>query len=230
MEVDGQLTVLNRSLLFIISLFSLVGCAREDSRIVYSSGGYLTSSNALRFWRTDSPAANTLIVTYSNPITSSETVKSQYYWKNKQLLSINQQRDMPEPETTILRFDTAGQLTFMQRQRINAREALSATDVSDLQQQARFLYAASEQARLVGAKLGKGVWLHGNRVMSCDKQPSFIRMSAPQLAQLQKLAATAAPVYLSWLASNRESQLLYSTTTNLCLPQNDPTQQASFSD
>jgi hypothetical protein len=230
MEVDGQLTALYRILLLFISLLSLVSCAREDSRIINTSGGYLTSSNALRFWRTDSPDANTLIVTYSNPIASSETVKSQYYWKKQQLISINQQRDVPEPETTILRFDAAGQLTFMQRQRINAREALSATDISDLQHQARLLYAASVQARLTGARLRQGVWLETNRVMSCDKQPRIISMSAKQLAQLQKLAATAAPVYLSWLDSNRESKLLYSTKTNLCLPQNDPAQYAHSSD
>lgn len=221
LEAHRQLTALYRSAVLIFGLLSLVGCVRDNPRIIKSSGGYLTPSSAVRFWRTDTLGSFTVIRSYVNRINSSKVVQTSYHWKNKRLIEIQVQLDSPEPETTTLRFDDAEQLTFMQRQRVNGREALSATDISGFQQQARSLYLASDNARLAGNTLRQGIWLNANHVMSCDNQAATVAMTAEQVAQLKKLAAATSSVYLSWLENNRGSQLLYSSPTNLCLSQDE---------
>ena len=207
-----------RGLLLSLALLLLTGCQSAQNMPAFSASGYLADRGVVRLWRKNTPPDITLRTLY-NPFDSTVTEQTDYHWQNGQLLMIKRHIGGTSPDDVTLRFDSQGNVSFMQRQLARQRESVSQQDIELYRFDARRMLQISDGLQAGRVTLMQGVWEGNNHVTTCHHQKISAGLDAYTLQMIyrQQRQSAGATLYIAWLRAPEGVQLLKATTENLCL-------------
>lgn len=205
-----------------IGLMILSGCSSTQNEPRFSASGYTTPSGVVRLWRQDeNQHYPKIIMNVFSPYQGGSTIVSLYQYQQGHLQEIRRERIGDLQEDVLLRFDETGEVSFMQRHLATRREALSAQDIVEYQQQAAQVLASSERLRSENIQLYQGVWQSG-RLVNCrgdHVQPNFSTEEWLWLEQRQRGSVQKRGV--AWIESPSQHRLLLVANEDFCRWQPD---------
>ncbi|CAK9887050.1 MAG: hypothetical protein XXXJIFNMEKO3_03508 [Candidatus Erwinia impunctatus] len=188
------------------------------------ASGYLTEEGSLRLWRQDSQGEPRRVFTFYSPFSRAYSETTDYHWQESKLIAVEQIRKGKQGDvsTTEVRFDSRGELIFMQRQQAGRRESLTAETVSRLQFEASRLRESSDDLRRGDVVLRQAQWTERHQAIACQgeqQQPQFNETTLRLIDAYSK--TTIGPRFIAWLEGpEKTTQLLLLSSENLC--QNEP--------
>ncbi|WP_075183590.1 DUF1481 domain-containing protein [Pantoea sp. 1.19] len=203
----------------LLALLLLNGCSSKPSVPDFTASGYLADRGTVRIWRKNSEAHHVHIQTVYTPFDGDRapTELSEYHWQGHTLTAITRETRGAHPETVTLRFDTAGELNYMQRQRDGQRQAVSDEAVALYQFDAQRMLALSDDLLAGRVFMTQGRWQGKGTVINCQgqpQQPAFDRASRQLIQQVQARSVT--PVSVAWLEAPQGTQLILAEAGDVC--------------
>ncbi len=207
-----------QSVIGLTCLLLLAACSSSDKRPPFSASGYLADRGVVRLWRKNSASDDVTIRTLYTPFDENLTEETEYHWHDSHLTFVRQQHSGGAlSEDVTLRFDSQGNVSFMQRQLENHRESVSQQAIELYKFDAGRILNISNALQAGNIRLQQGIWQQNNRVMSCDHQQIDAGLG-PEATEIisRTLSGGHAPVYISWIEGPQGTQLLKATTDNIC--------------
>lgn len=194
----------------------LAGC-QSATAPPFSASGYLADRGVVRLWRKNSDPDRIAIRTLYTPFDSHITEQTDYQWQNGQLILIKRQVTGSAPDDVTLRFGSQGNISFMQRQLANEREAVSADTVDLYRFDAQRMLQVSNGLQAGRVSLSQGLWEGHNRVLRCDRQTITAGLDRDSVQMINRQSGRSGePVYIAWLQGPEGTQLLKVSRDNLC--------------
>lgn len=195
----------------------LSACGSSSAPPRFLATGYVADQGIMRIWRKDSGSGQPLaLMSVYTPLRDNGTVVSQYEYTHGKLTQVQQSHGGGGQESLLLRFDENDEISFMQRQLSDRKEALSADDVTRARFQARRALEMSDTLRAGQVRLQQGRWSKG-QYTSCAGTPQKLKLDAWQTAWIEQRAArTALPLGIAWLDAPEGTQLLLVANENFC--------------
>lgn len=204
----------------------LIGCSSTSSLPDFTASGYLADRGTVRIWRKNENNQPDRILTVYSPFERGQVETTDYDWQQGKLTAITRQIEGEHPETVTLRFDSHGNLNFMQRQRDNRREAVSEESVALLQFDAQRMLDLSQSLLMGRVFMTQGHWQADGAIKTCSgqvKQPVFDDPSRQLI--LNEQARSKTPVSVAWLDAPEGTQLILVQAQDVCA--NEP-KEADF--
>lgn len=202
---------------FLLSaLVLLAGCSSHSSLPDFTASGYLADRGTVRIWRKNHNDAVHLLTVYT-PFSGTGSEETDYTWQHERLMTVERHTKGSKPDDVTLRFDSGGQLSFMQRQLAGHREALSDDDVALYQFDAQRMLTLSDALLDGRVMLHQGKYQPDGAVLSCQGQrvtPGFDQPALGVIHQIQQTSSAA--VSVAWLEASQGTQLLLVSTSDLC--------------
>lgn len=208
---------MKRSSRFLLAfLLLLTGCSSQRTPD-FTASGYLADRGAVRIWRKEHSQRTTHLQTVYTPFNEPLTETTDYQWQQGKLIAIERHIDGDHAESVTLRFDQDGQLSFMQRQLENRREALSADAIALYQFDAGRMLTISNDLLKGRVRLLQGRWIAPDRVTLCsgkNASPELDDNAVRYITQHQQ--GSGKPLSIAWLEAPGGTQLLLATPKALC--------------
>lgn len=199
-------------------LVLLAGCSSRSSQPDFTASGYLADRGVVRIWRKDSPPQVSHMIAIYTPFSGVATETTDYLWQDGKLASLERHVTGDRPDDVTLRFDSAGSLSFMQRQLSGRREAVSADAVALYQFDAQRMLRISDDLITGRVQLIQGRWSPTGSVTSCEGN---VLTPAFDGGERRRISGQQADGVLSvaWLEAAGDTQLLLVSREDLCQTQ-----------
>lgn len=206
-----------RSVITGLLLLSLTGCQSAGDAPPFGASGYLADRGVVRLWRKNSDSDKIAIRTLYTPFDSGITEQTDYQWQNGQLILVRRHTSGTAPDDVTLRFDSQGNVSFMQRQLASQREAVSTDSIELYRFDAQRMLQVSNGLQAGRVHLQQGQWKGNDQVVTCDNSllDAGLDRTSQQLITRQQQHSDN-PLYIAWLQGPEGTQLLKISTENLC--------------
>jgi hypothetical protein len=207
-------------LLFISSLITgcvLQGCSTHVPASRFFATGFTTDHGVNRIWREDTQNGQpqTLISVFT-PYQGNESSMTRYEYLQGKLFQIKQTYIDSSDLSITIRFDTEGNVIFMQRQLATGKEPLSADDIARYRYDATTILTMSNVLHAGNVVLEQGRWEQG-KISSCANQPVKLSLDVRSQVLLAKSAAKSNDrLALAWLNSPKGDELLLVANADFC--------------
>lgn len=196
----------------------LVSCSRHhNAQPTFTASGYIADGGVVRLWRNDEQAQQTVsILSVFSPFKGRDTVITRYQYLNDQVHQIIRTQTGDHPETVQIRFDEQGNVSFMQRQRDQAREKLSDDELALYQFEANRMLEVTHTLSAGHVHLIQGQWRNG-LMFNCQGkniEPAFDNQTLAWITARSKHAA--GPLGVAWLEAPEGTQLLLVANEDFC--------------
>lgn len=205
-----------RRLFGLAGLFLLTACSHNSTLPPFTASGYADTQGAVRIWRKDDGGETHLLATFS-PWHSGSTSTSEYRWQDDKLLLIELNIYGKPSEHIRARFDSSGELSFMQREIDGQKQQLSSDQVALYRYRAEQIRQTSDALRLGKVVLRQGRWHADKTVTTCEGEtlkPDFDARALEHIARRQ--SRSAADVSIAWLEAPEGLQLLLVANQDYC--------------
>ncbi|MGL5697809.1 MAG: DUF1481 domain-containing protein [Kluyvera sp.] len=205
-----------RRLFGLAGLFLLTACSHNSTLPPFTASGYADTQGAVRIWRKDDGGETHLLATFS-PWHSGSTSTSEYRWQDDKLLLIELNIYGKPSEHIRARFDSSGELSFMQREIDGQKQQLSSDQVALYRYRAEQIRQTSDALRLGKVVLRQGRWHADKTVTTCEGEtlkPDFDARALEHIASRQ--SRSAADVSIAWLEAPEGLQLLLVANQDYC--------------
>ncbi len=207
-----------RALHILIILFlstSLLSCSLWFTPVKTQATGYLSERGVIRLWQRDSSAEITKLVSIFSAFDDRPEVETEYTFDHERLISLNRYALDKQKNGYQIRFDTEGNVAFMQQQLSSHREALTHDEIALAQFEAQRQLKLSQQLNRGHIVLRQAQWKSGQQLQDCFRHTMQYNFNAIESQQLHRQAEQGA-VYVAWLDAPEGQQLLLITARNLC--------------
>lgn len=194
----------------------LTACSHNNALPPFTASGYADTQGAVRIWRKDSGGETRLLAAFS-PWHSGSTSTSEYRWQGDRLQLIELNIYGNPPEHVRARFDSNGELSFMQREVDGQKQQLSSDQVALYRYRAEQIRQTSDALRLGKVVLRQGRWHADKTVTTCEGEkvkPDFDARALGHIASRQ--SRSSAEVSIAWLEAPEGSQLLLVANQDYC--------------
>lgn len=194
----------------------LTACSHNNALPPFTASGYADTQGAVRIWRKDSGGETRLLAAFS-PWHSGSTSTSEYRWQGDRLQLIERNIYGKPPEHIRARFDSNGELSFMQREVDGHKQQLSSDQVALYRYRAEQIRQTSDALRLGKVLLRQGRWHADQSVTTCEGdtvKPDFDSRALGHIASRQSRSSTE--VSIAWLEAPEGSQLLLVANQDYC--------------
>lgn len=212
----SPLSFIWRRLSGLAGVLLLTACSHNNALPPFTASGYADTQGAVRIWRKDSGGETRLLSAFS-PWHSGSTSISEYRWQGDKLQLIELNIFAHPPEHIRARFDSNGELSFMQREVDGQKQQLSSDQVALYRYRAEQIRQTSDALRLGKVVLRQGRWHADQSVTTCEGEtvnPDFDSRALGHIASRQK--RSSAEVSIAWLEAPEGSQLLLVANQDYC--------------
>lgn len=212
----SPLSFIWRRLSGLAGVLLLTACSHNNALPPFTASGYADTQGAVRIWRKDSGGETRLLSAFS-PWHSGSTSTSEYRWQGDKLQLIELNIFAHPPEHIRARFDSNGELSFMQREVDGQKQQLSSDQVALYRYRAEQIRQTSDALRLGKVVLRQGRWHADQSVKTCEGEtvnPDFDSRALGHIASRQK--RSSAEVSIAWLEAPEGSQLLLVANQDYC--------------
>lgn len=212
----SPLSFIWRRLSGLAGVLLLTACSHNNALPPFTASGYADTQGAVRIWRKDSGDETRLLSAFS-PWHSGSTSTSEYRWQGDKLQLIELNIFSHPPEHIRARFDSNGELSFMQREVDGQKQQLSSDQVALYRYRAEQIRQTSDALRLGKVVLRQGRWHADQSVTTCEGEtvkPDFDNRALGHIASRQK--RSSAEVSIAWLEAPEGSQLLLVANQDYC--------------
>ncbi|CAY72578.1 DUF1481 domain-containing protein [Erwinia pyrifoliae] len=202
-------------------LMLLAGCSTRSDLPDLTASGYLADGGAVRIWRKNHQQQVVRLMTEYTPFSGAAVETSDYLWQQGKLMSIERRVIGGQPDNVTLRFDQDGNISFMQRQLVGRREALSADAVALYQFDGQRMLKISDDLLSGRVLLKQGKWQPDGTVASCKGGRVRPQLDSTELGRIARHQRDVSGLPdIAWLEAPAGTELLMITATDLC--QNEP--------
>ena len=170
----------------------------------------------MRIWRKDVNGEVHLLSAFS-PWHKGNTSTAEYRWQDDALSLIELNIYSKTPEHIRVRFDSRGELSFMQREVDGQKQQLSSDQIALYRYRADQIRQTSDALRLGKVVLRQGRWHADKTVTTCEGEtvkPDFDSRALGHIASRQ--SRSTAEVSIAWLEAPEGSQLLLVANQDYC--------------
>ena len=204
----SPLSFIWRRLSGLAGILLLTACSHNNALPPFTASGYADTQGAVRIWRKDSGVETRLLTAFS-PWHSGSTSTSEYRWQGDRLQLIELNIYSKPPEHIRARFDSNGELSFMQREVDGHKQQLSSDQVALYRYRAEQIRQTSDALRLGKVVLRQGRWHADQSVTTCEGdtvKPDFDSRALGHIASRQ--SRSRVEVSIAWLKANESGVLL----------------------
>lgn len=201
----------------------LSACSFHSKPPPFTASGYIANDGIVRIWRKDDNYGGSHLLMAFNPFNGVATTTSEYRWQGDKLTSLEINSAGTEPEQIKLRFDDAGNVSFMQRQFQGQKQQLSTDSIAMYRYRASRVKHTSDALRNGKIALYQGHWQQDGNVISCEGKtlsPSLDSLALQEISRQQR--ADRQGVSIAWLKAQEGTQLLLVTNEDICRTQPKP--------
>lgn len=201
----------------IAMLLLITGCSTHNDLPAFTASGYLADRGAVRIWRKNSEKQTVHMQTIFTPFSGGAAETTDYQWVNGKLVAIERHVGGKQPDDVTLRFADDGKMSFMQRQLVGRREALTEDAVALYVFDAGRMLKISDDLLAGRVVLIQGHWAPDGTVISCQDntlRPDFDSLDREYLSQQQKKSPS--PLNIAWLEAPGDTQLLLVSPEDFC--------------
>ena len=212
----SPLSFLWRRLSGLAGVLLLTACSHNSELPPFTASGYADTQGAVRIWRKDSSGETHLLATLS-PWHNGSTSTSEYRWQDDKLRLIELNIYGKPSEHIRARFDSNGELSFMQREIDGQKQQLSSDQIALYRYRAEQIRQTSDALRLGKVVLRQGCWHADKTVTTCEGEtvkPDFDSRALGHIASRQ--SRSTAEVSIAWLEAPEGSQLLLVANQDYC--------------
>ncbi|MEZ2586962.1 DUF1481 domain-containing protein [Kluyvera intermedia] len=212
----SPLSFIRRRLSGLAGILLLTACSHNNALPPFTASGYADTQGAVRIWRKDSGGETRLLTAFS-PWHSGSTSTSEYRWQGDRLQLIELNIYSKPPEHIRARFDSNGELSFMQREVDGHKQQLSSDQVALYRYRAEQIRQTSDALRLGKVMLRQGRWHADQSVTTCEGdtvKPDFDSRALGHIASRQ--SRSRVEVSIAWLEAPEGSQLLLVANQDYC--------------
>ncbi|BDH47573.1 membrane protein [Salmonella enterica subsp. enterica serovar Choleraesuis] len=206
-----------RKALIAFGCLALSACSFHSGPPPFTASGYIADDGVVRLWRKDDSSEGVHLMMAFTPLRDGHTTLSEYHWQGEQLTSLEVNITGRDPEQVKLRFDTKGNVSFMQRQLQGQKQQLSTDSIAMYQYRAGQVRSISDALRSGRVKLYQGRWQPGGKVLTCEGTtiaPALDSFALSKISSRQSHSAQA--VSVAWLEAPEGTQLLLIENEDVC--------------
>lgn len=205
-----------RSVAALGGVLLLSACGHNSALPPFTASGYADDQGAVRIWRKDTDGETHLLAVFS-PWYTGATSTSEYRWQSDQLSLIELNVYSKPSEHIRARFDSRGELSFMQREIDGQKQQLSSDQVALYRYRAEQIRQTSDALRQGRVVLHQGRWHADRTVTTCEGKvvkPELDSWAITHIENRQRHASIE--VSIAWLESAEGSQLLLVANQDYC--------------
>lgn len=200
----------------LVGILLLTACSQHASPPAFITSGYADNDGAVRIWRKDSNDETHLLSVFS-PWHHGHTTKGEYWWQNGKLQRIDLNIYTTPVERIRARFDSQGELSFMQHEVDGQKQPLTDDQIALYRYRAEHIHQISDALRQGNVVLHQGHWDTDQRVTTCDGQTVKPDLSARAFAHIARRQNTSRlAVSIAWLEAPEGAQLLLVANEDYC--------------
>ncbi|ADO50391.1 DUF1481 domain-containing protein [[Enterobacter] lignolyticus] len=205
-----------RRALVLAGVVLLSACSRQSALPPFTASGYADNEGAVRIWRKDSDGETHLLAAFS-PWHSGNTSLSEYRWQDDTLSLIELNIYGKPPEHVKVRFDSRGDLSFMQREVDGQKQQLSNDQIALYRYQAQQIRQTSDALRQGRVMLHQGRWHKDGSVTTCEGQTVKPDLDGQAISHIERRQShSTVELSVAWLEAPEGSQLLLVANEDFC--------------
>ena len=205
-----------RSVAALGGVLLLSACSHSNALPPFTASGYADDQGAVRIWRKDSGGETHLLAVFS-PWHRGATSTSEYRWQDDKLSLIELNIYSKPSEHIRARFDSRGELSFMQREVEGQKQQLSNDQVALYRYRAEQIRQTSDALRQGQVVLRQGRWHADQTVTTCEGQKVKTDFESGAVEHIiSRQRNSAAEVSIAWLEAPEGSQLLLVANSDYC--------------
>ncbi|MBM7355603.1 UNVERIFIED_ORG: hypothetical protein M2154_003207 [Enterobacter sp. JUb101] len=205
-----------RSTLALAGVLLLSACSHDSALPPFTASGYAGDQGAVRIWRKDVNGEVHLFSAFS-PWHKGNTSTAEYRWQDDALSLIELNIYSKTPEHIRVRFDSRGELSFMQREVDGQKQQLSSDQIALYRYRADQIHQTSDALRQGRVVLRQGRWHADGSVTTCEGQtvkPDLDTWAKEHIERRQRHSSIE--VSVAWLEASEGSQLLLVANEDFC--------------
>ncbi|QXB23936.1 DUF1481 domain-containing protein [Lelliottia amnigena] len=205
-----------RSTLALAGVLLLSACSHDSALPPFTASGYAGDQGAVRIWRKDVNGEVHLLSAFS-PWHKGNTSTAEYRWQDDVLSLIELNIYSKTPEHIRVRFDSRGELSFMQREVDGQKQQLSSDQIALYRYRADQIRQTSDALRQGRVVLHQGRWHADGSVTTCEGQtvkPDLDTWAKEHIERRQRHSSIE--VSVAWLEASEGSQLLLVANEDFC--------------
>lgn len=202
--------------LIVISSLILAGCSTSPKDPTLSASGYIATDGMMRIWTKISGEGQPMrLMSVYTPYTGS-TVSTYYEYSAGKVSLIRREVQTSDGyPKELMRLDSEGNPSFMQRQLADRNEQLSADDILRLKYEEQRILTTSESLDAGKIILHQG-YIKNGEVITCAGEAVNPVFSYEQQSWIEKRVRNGGFISLAWLDAPRGMQLLLVANENFC--------------
>lgn len=205
-----------RSVAALGGVLLLSACSHNSALPPFTASGYADDQGAVRIWRKDS-GGETHLLAVSSPWHNGATTTSEYRWQGDQLSLIELNIYSKPSEHIRARFDSRGELSFMQREVDGQKQQLSSDQIALYRYRAEQIHQTSDALRQGRVVLRQGRWHADHSVTTCEGEVVKPDLDSRALAHVEnRQRRSSVEVSIAWLESSEGTQLLLVANQDYC--------------
>lgn len=194
----------------------LTACSHNSALPPFTASGYADDQGAVRIWRKDSGGETHLLAAFS-PWHHGDTSTGEYRWQGDKLVLIELNIYGKPSEHIRARFDSRGELSFMQREIDGQKQQLSSEQIALYRYRAEQIHQTSDALRQGRVQLHQGRWHADHTVTTCEGKIVKPDLEGWALAHVEnRQRRSSMEVSIAWLESPEGTQLLLVANEDYC--------------
>ena len=206
-----------RSVAALGGVLLLSACSHNSALPPFTASGYADDQGAVRIWRKDSASDTRLLAVFS-PWHDGNTSTSEYRWQDDRLTLIELNIYSKPSEHVRARFDSRGELSFMQREVDGQKQQLSSDQIALYRYRAEQIHQTSDALRQGRVVLRQGRW-HADTgsVTTCEGETIIPDLDSWSISRIERRQSrSSVDVSVAWLEAPEGSQLLLVANSDFC--------------